>query len=220
MLKKLGRKALRHDVYDQLLQAIVSGEFEAGEHLDEKELADNFGISRTPLREAINRLVHDGLILEIPFKGSFVRKFTPQEVNDIYEVRKTLEVLAICMAVRNMSEDELNEITAIVNKIAAAQESGYLLAYSELDTAFHEKLALFSRNKTLVRMLESLGIQIRVIRHMANKNKEVVSRSQFERVRILEALQQRNEAKAAAFMEEHIDNIRRDVVSILNNSSK
>jgi DNA-binding GntR family transcriptional regulator len=117
-----------------------------------------------------------------------------------------------------MSEDELNEITGIVNAISVAQESGNLLSYSELDEQFHTKLALYSRNKTLIRTLDSLAIQIKLIRHMTNKNRDVVSRSQFERVQILNALKQRDEQLATAFMQEHIDNVRRDAVAILEKS--
>jgi DNA-binding GntR family transcriptional regulator len=215
MLNQVEKKTLQHNVYKLLLKAIISGEIQPGDHLDEKELTEKLGVSRTPLREAINRLAQDGVILELPYRGKFVRKFTPQEVNDIYEVRKSLEVLAICLAVRNMADDELNEITEIVHAITEAQESGNLLSYSELDAEFHEKLALYSRNKTLIRTLDSLAIQVKLIRHMTNKKSDVVSRSQFERVQILNALKLRDEKLATAFMEEHIDNVRRDAIAII-----
>lgn len=214
MISKIGRKTLRHEVYEHLLNSILTGKFPVGSQLDEQEISEWLGISRTPLREAINRLVQEGLINEIPYRGNFVRKFTPVEVKDIYEVRKTLEVMAIRLAVRQMTDEEAKEISDLVHLMEKAQENNDILSYSDLDGQFHAKIALFSRNFVLVQMLNSMDSQIKIIRLTANRKHSIVNRSQFERLQILEALSKRNEDMAAMFMEAHIDNVMKDAVSI------
>lgn len=210
MIPKIGKKTLRHEVYDQLLASILSGDLPAGAQLDEQKLSDMLGISRTPLREAINRLAQEKLIIEIPYKGNFVRKFTPGEVVEIYEVRKTLEVMAIRLAVRHMTDAQARELSELVHRIAEAQENNDIAAYSELDGLFHSRIAQFSRNGMLVQLLDSMDSQIKLIRRMANREGTIVNRSQFERVQMLEAISLRSEELAARFMETHIDNVMKD----------
>ncbi len=218
MIPKIGRKTLRQEVYEQLLSSIITGKLPIGSQLDEQEISDWLGISRTPLREAINRLVQEGLITEIPYRGNFVRKFTPDEVKDIYEVRKALEVMAIRLAVSRMSAQEADEISKLVYAMEKAQEQNDIAAYSELDGQFHAKIALFSRNQVLVQMLNSMDLQIKLIRQMANRQDAIVNRSQFERLQILEAISKRNGDLAAMFMETHIDNVMKDAMSLLQES--
>ncbi len=211
---------MRHKVYEQLLYSILIGTLPVGSQLDEQEIAEWLGTSRTPLREAINRLVQEGLITEIPYRGNFVRKFTPEEVKDIYEVRKTLEVMAIRRAVRFMTEEEAREISELIRQMEKAQEQSDIMKYSELDGQFHSKIALFSKNLVLVQMLTSLDLQIKLIRLMANRKSSVVIRSQFERLQILEAISKRNEDLAAVFMETHISNVMNDVMSMIREQNE
>ncbi|MBO7743000.1 GntR family transcriptional regulator [Paenibacillus sp. MWE-103] len=214
-MQKIGKKTLRHEVYEQLLDGILSGRLPVGSQLDEQELSESLGISRTPLREAINRLVQEKLITEIPYKGNFVRRFAPEEVAEIYEVRKTLEVMAIRQAVRRMTDPESEEIAELVRLMDDAQDRGDIPAYSALDGQFHAKIAEFSRNRVLVQLLGSLDLQIRLIRQMANRKPATVNRSQFERLQISEAIAKRSEDLAAMFMETHIDNVMKDAVAML-----
>src|SRR5690606_615398 len=124
----------------------------------------------TPVREALNRLVHEGVLEEVPYRGIFIRTFTLNQINDIYEVRKALEVLAIKLAIRNMSDEEMAEVVEIVNIIADAKLNNDITSYSRWDAEFHKKIAYLSKNESLIHMLHLMDKQIRLIRQMVNKN--------------------------------------------------
>ncbi|WNR46050.1 GntR family transcriptional regulator [Paenibacillus roseipurpureus] len=215
LVGKLEKQPMRQEVYNSLLSGIVSGELEPGKQLDEKELSERLGVSRTPIREAINRLAQEGIVTEIPYRGNFVRQFSPKEVRDLYEVRKSLEVMAIRLAIAYMTEEEAAEISELVHLSATAAKDNDLSSYSKYDTQFHDKLLKCSRNEILYHIMSSMNTQILIIRQMANKNDAVVRRAQFERESIEFAIRTRNADVAAKFMEEHIDNVMKDVISRL-----
>jgi len=214
---KLDKQPMRQEVYNRLMEAIIAGELAIGTHLDEKEISEWLGVSRTPLREAINRLTQEGLVTEFPYKGNFVRKFTANEVRELYEVRKTLEVMAIRLAVSRMNADQALDISNVVHLAADAQEADDMVGFGNHDAQFHDKIAVYSGNRMLYQMLKSLGSQIKMIRQMANQNETVVKRTQFEREQILQAISDRNEELAAKFMDEHIENVMNDVIHSLSN---
>jgi len=213
---KLTKLPMKQEVYNYLLQAIMRGELEPGKQLDEKEISETLGVSRTPLREAVNRLAQEGIVVEIPYRGNFVRKFTTREVIDLYEVRKTLEMMAIRQAVQRMSDEEAAAIAALVTQTAKAQESGDLEAYGRLDAEFHDKIARCSGNQMLIQLLGSMSAQINIIRHMANGSDKVAKKAQFDREHMLTAIASRDAEAAARFMEEHISRVMEEVVSRLD----
>lgn len=209
---KLTKLPMKQEVYNYLLQAIMEGRLEPGRQLDEKEISESLGVSRTPLREAINRLAQEGIVEEIPYRGNFVRKFSTREVVDLYEVRTTLEMMAIRQAVERMSEEESARIASLVEQTAEAERLGDLEAYGRLDKQFHELIARCSGNQMLMQLLGSMSAQINIVRHMANGSGKTAKKAQFDRERILAAVQSRDAEAAALFMEEHIRHVMEEVV--------
>src|SRR5690606_19198359 len=138
---------------------ILSGELPPDTQLEEQSLSERLGISRTPLRDAILKLIQDGLVVGIPYKGNFVKRFSPEEVEEIYEIRKLLEVKAIQLAVRYMTDEEAGVITELVLSIDKAQEQNDIETISDLDRRFHFKIAQFSRNRVLINFLNTIELQ-------------------------------------------------------------
>lgn len=213
---KLTKLPMKQEVYNYLLQGIMNGQLKPGQQLEEKEISESLGVSRTPLREAINRLAQEGIVVEIPYRGNFVRKFTRREVIDLYEVRRTLEMMAIRQAVQRMTAEEAEEIANIVLQTASAQENGDMEAYGRLDAEFHTKIANYSGNRMLIQLLSSMSAQINIVRHMANSSDKIAKKAQFDREHIMEAITKRDPEAAARFMEEHISHVMEEVVSRLN----
>ncbi|MFC4776639.1 GntR family transcriptional regulator [Paenibacillus sp. GCM10023252] len=212
---KLGKLPMRQEVYNYLLEAIISGQLEPGKQLDEKEISESLGVSRTPLREALNRLAQEGIVNEIPYRGNFVKQFSAKDIKDLYEVRKNLEVMAVRSAVLRMTEAEAEEISALVRLTAEAQEAKNMADFASYDAQFHEKLALYAGNQVLYQMLASMGSQIKIVRSLANKSDKVVKQTQFDREHILGAIATRNPDAAAQFMEAHIDHVMKEVIERL-----
>lgn len=213
MINKLDHQPLNRRIYDRVRELIESGELPPGTQLDERTLAEELAVSRTPLREAIATLVEAGLVERRPYRGNFVRTFSARQVNDLYVVRKALEGLAMRLAVSRLSEGGLAALHAILVEAQAALEQGDLVGYSKADQRFHEAIAQATENEILIESLDRLKRQIQIVRLSANRDPDVVARTALERPRILAALEARNGELAAQLMEEHIDGIRRAVIS-------
>ncbi|HEX2515991.1 MAG TPA: GntR family transcriptional regulator, partial [Chloroflexota bacterium] len=160
-------KTLHQRVYEALLELIGAGTLAPGEQLDEQALAARLGVSRTPLRAAIARLVQEGLVVGLPYRGTFVRRFTVEEIDGLYEVRAALEELAARKAARRLTGDELETIRAILNECQASLEAGDVEAYGQADARFHRALAEASGNPTLVETLDGLRLRIHRFRDLA-----------------------------------------------------
>lgn len=208
-------KTLNRQVYHELLRKLIEAEISLGAQLDERSLAAEMGVSRTPVREAIIQLVREGLVDYYPYRGHFVKMWTPKEVNDLFEVRKVLEALAVRLAVRKLSQDDLDEVRGIVDDIQAALRQGDIEGFSEADRCFHNTIIQKTGNQTLIDGLERLACQIQVIRTIANRAPDLVERMLNEWPRIMAALEARDAERSAELMLSHIEDARKTVVGHL-----
>jgi DNA-binding GntR family transcriptional regulator len=207
-------QTLNQRVHSRLRAMITTGAIPLGTQLDENTLAAELGISRTPIREAIGKLVEEGLVEYRPYRGNFVRTFTVKQVDDLFEVRKTLEGLAVRLTITQLTETHLATLREILDDIEAALRRRDLTEYGIADGRFHEAIARIAGNESLIEVLDRLGAQIQVVRTIANRDPEVVERTAFERPRILAALEARDTAEAVDLMEAHIEGVRQSVVAL------
>ena len=133
---------LREVVFLTLRKSILRGELLPGERLMEISLANKLGVSRTPIREAIRMLEHEGLVVMKPRRGAQVAKITVQELNDVLEVRKSLETLAILKACERMTEEDIAAMRQAEKNFEAlvADKDSDLTALAEADVAFHDTI--------------------------------------------------------------------------------
>lgn len=214
-MAKLEHYTLNERVYRQIRQAVITGEIPTRMRLDEQSLATEMGVSRTPIREAIGKLTKEGLVEHRPYQGNFVRTFSARQVNDLYEVRKTLEALAVRLAVPRLTPDDLSALGVILDEVRAALDASDMVAYAEADRRFHSAVADCSGNETLVESLDRLGLQIQLVRTVANHDPATVARTAHQRPEILAALEAHDTARAVWLMEEHIESVRRAVAAQL-----
>ena len=217
-VKKLGHQPVNQQVYTQILELIHSRVLAPGSRLDEQSLAAEMGVSRTPLREAIGRLAEKGAVEYRPYQGNFIRTFTTREVRDIYDVRRALEELAIRLTAARMTDEKLATIRAILDDIEAAMARGDVETVNAADRRFHDAIAQFSDNETLIASIEDLSHQVQIIRMMANQNPEVVSRTAMQRAEILAALESRNADEAAYLIGRHIGFVMESVIEALEDA--
>lgn len=141
-----------------LSEAILEGVLEGGQKLVETEIQEMFGISRSPLREAIRDLEKKGLVTIIPRRGAFVRRVTIKDIEDIFPVRANLEALAVKLAHANISPEDLGEMRDVLDRMREAVESDDTKSYWRHHSTFHEIYINASRNHVLIETLSRLRL--------------------------------------------------------------
>ena len=153
-------------VADRLRDQIYQHELRPGDAIDEMALCERFGISRTPLREALKVLNSEGLIELIPRKGSFVRSMEIEELNELFPVMAVLEGLCAREAVENCSQRDLEQLETMHDKLEKFAAQGNIDAYYEQNFVFHQAIQDISGNKWLQRIIGDLRKILRLARHM------------------------------------------------------
>lgn len=197
---------LRDVVFNTLRQAILKGELEPGERLMEIQLAQNLGVSRTPVREAIRKLELEGLVIMIPRKGAEVASITEKNLRDVLEVRKALEELAAELACKRMTEEGFQELEKQLSIFAEEVKGNDLTKIAEMDVAFHDIIYKYTFNEKLVQMLNNLREQMYRYRVEYIKDKGKRSGLVTEHVEIMNCIKKRDTEAAKLAVRSHIEN--------------
>lgn len=197
---------LRDVVFKTLRQAILKGELEPGERLMEIQLAERLGVSRTPIREAIRKLELEGLVLMIPRKGAEVAKISEQSLDEVLEVRRSLDELAIELACKRISPEQLEQLEQAEKQFADAVSKGNILNIAESDEHYHDIIYEATGNSRLVQILNNLREQIYRYRLEYIKDADKRQILVIEHRRILQAIKNKDVPEAKLAVREHIDN--------------
>lgn len=155
-------KPLREIVFESLREAIINGVLEPGERLMEIQLADEMGVSRTPVREAIRKLELEGFVVMIPRKGAYVAGVSDKDVTDVFEIRSALEGLAAGLAAERITDEEIEQMERMI--LYRSGEAVDIEKIVEADTDFHALVYQASRNDRLIANLANLREQIQRFR--------------------------------------------------------
>lgn len=197
---------LRDVVFHTLRQAILKGEMEPGERLMEIQLAKKLGVSRTPIREAIRKLELEGLVLMIPRRGAEVAGITEKNLRDVLEVRRSLEELAIELAVQRMDNSDIARLEEARISFREALSTNDMIRIAQADELFHDVIYAGTYNDRLIQMLNNLRDQM--YRYRLEYIKDTGKRQilMIEHENILSAVKNRNLELGKKAMREHIDN--------------
>ncbi|MAS24714.1 MAG: GntR family transcriptional regulator [Oceanospirillaceae bacterium] len=198
---------LAEKVFTELTTAIVRGELRPGDRLSEQTLVERYGGSRAPMREAIQRLEARNLVKRVPHAGARVVSLTTTELRDIYEVRLELECMACRLAATRMTDDEIQELYALLKEhedsIAAEQGLAYYQKAGDLD--FHYRIIKGSKNSRLYQMLcGDLYHIVRMYRYQTSTSSKRPPQALQEHKRIVEAIAARDAELAELLMRRHI----------------
>lgn len=199
-----GAASIVGQVYAQLRALAIGYSFKPGERLNEGELARRLGVSRTPLREALNRLATEGLLRLVAGKGFFCRDLQVQEIFSLYELRKAIEIAAVRLAVLRARDHEVDALLAFLDDTGPEPGGRSADELVALDEAFHERLAGLSGNPEMLRVLRNLNARIHFVRWIDMQRGDR-PRTQTEHRQTLLALKARDAPACAALLEKHID---------------
>lgn len=191
-------------VYEHLRTAILEGQLEPGAELTEVALAEQLGVSRGPLREAIGRLAAEGLVTVSPRRGAVVRSLSKEEFLDLYQVREALERMAVQLAVPRLTDEEFDGLTALNEEMATHATNNKVEAFFEANRAFHARLLEASGNEKLQGLYQQLLDQLGRYRLRSLTLRGNLQRSVSEHKAILRAAKRRDAERAAQLMAEHI----------------
>lgn len=201
-------RTVNETVYRRLREFILAGGVPIGARLDERALSEQLGVSRTPVRDAIAKLGSEGIVDYRPHQGSFVRRLTVKEVNDLYVLRQELEGLAVRLAMSRSSAEFLAELREIVDGSEAALAARDLVAFAEHDRRMHVLFAAHADNAALSEMLSRIDSLIRMARNLANQHPGLPETTDEERHVLLRAVQDADVEGAVESMRQHIDSVR------------
>ena len=199
-------KPLRELVFENIRQAIVKGIFAPGERLMEIQLADDLGVSRTPVREAIRKLELEGFEVMIPRRGTYVANLSIKDINDVYEIRISLDVLAAGLAAERIEPEELEELNRLLLEISEAARTGPMDKIVRLDTAFHDVLYKASRNDRLRNIINNLREQITGIRGTSMRYPGRLADTLEEHRALVDSIAARDSERAQAAARIHLEN--------------
>ena len=205
----------RDVVYNTLREAILKGELKPGERLMELQLASKLGVSRTPIREAIRMLELEGLAVTIPRKGAEVAKMTVKDMEDVLEVRESLDELAAKIACNKITEEQLQTLSKVKDAFEESTKTTDIKQIAMYDEKFHDVIYESTGNVRLVNLLNNLREQIYRYRVEYLKNVEVYPRLIEEHETILKALQDRNQELVVEAMRDHVENQATAVTQII-----
>lgn len=208
--------ALKDRVFDVLRKAVVSMDVYGTSdvpRLDERALAEELGVSRTPVREALSRLEQEGLVQNIPRRGTFVVRKTKSEILEIIEVWAALESMAARLVTENASDDELTAFSADSEAYQSNGDAGgtHIDEYSENNIKFHQSLIELSKNDYLINTARRSFMHMRAIRASTIKHPERTLQSVIDHHRIVKALVNRETNNAEQLVRDHALKLARHV---------
>jgi DNA-binding GntR family transcriptional regulator len=213
-------KPLRELVFETMREAIINGQLRPGERMMEIQLAEEMGVSRTPVREAIRKLELEGLVVMIPRKGAYVAGLSLKDIADVFEIRRALEGLAAELAADRITDQELENLERYLVKISEEIECGDLNKVVEIDTDFHTLLYQASRNSKLTQIINNLREQIQRFRTTSLSLPGRMRVALDEHRKIVEAISSRDGELARKIAQEHIENAENSMMSMVQQDRK
>ena len=206
---------------EALRDAIITGELPPGTKLNEPRLAEQYQVSRGPLREAIQKLVSMRLVTHVPHQGARVATLEPNDVMELYDLREALEGKAAALAAQNMSDEAISELKSLleVHRQHHSNNSGeYMLTEGDVD--FHYLIIKGSGNRMLTDQLcNELYHLIRMFRYQTSRFKSRSDRALVEHEQLIYAIEQRDSQMAEMVMRRHIVRAKESIREFLNTTS-
>lgn len=213
-------KPLRELVCETIRQAIITGIFSPGERLMEIQLADEMGVSRTPVREAIRKLEQEGFVVMIPRRGTYVADISIKDIAEIYEIRTSLDMLAAGLAAERITPEELANMNRYLVEISKAANIMDMDKIVELDTAFHDVLYTASRNERLHGIIYNLRDQLTSIRGRSMSYPGRMSETMDEHRALVDSIAARDVERAQRAARIHMENAERTLMRSLAEAKK
>lgn len=211
---------LRETVCESIRDAIQKGILEPGERLMEVQLADELGISRTPVREAIRKLEQEGYVIMMPRRGTYVADVSVRDVKEIFEIRSALESLATGLAARRIEPEELEKLQDLLLEVQKHAKKNDIEKIVEADVAFHGLIYQVSRNERLVGIINNLREQLARFRTRSMSYPGRLEKTLDEHNEMFEAIADGDVSAARDAAERHMESAEKTLLKALKKSKQ
>ncbi|ARP97632.1 GntR family transcriptional regulator [Bordetella genomosp. 13] len=201
-------------VYERIKAMAATFRLRPGERVNEVELARQLGVSRTPVREALNRIAAEGFLVATPNRGYSARPLDAKQILDLYEYRATVELGLVRLVCARATDEQLRELADFTEQNRDTPDTDEQALHAlERDEAFHERLARLAGNDEFLRSVRSINERIRFARWLDLKSRRFATRN--DHPAIVQALQARDLAQVEALMRAHIDHHLDHVIELI-----
>lgn len=201
-------RPLREIVYEELKRQIMVGEIAPGTRMMEVDLADEMGVSRTPVREAIRKLEKEGLVTIEPRRGAYASDISAKDMVDVLEVRQDLEGMAAGLAAQKIAEGDILQLKDMTRRYKEAVEAGDIEEIIKQDEDFHKFIVGLSDNKTLIKMVSQVQELALRFRYIYYDDFSRFKNQPLEHQEIMEAIMSGDANSARRFAEVHISKLK------------
>jgi DNA-binding GntR family transcriptional regulator len=208
-------ESLRTKVYTLLRQDIVSGKIPGGTRVTEIAIADSLKVSRTPVREALQKLSQERLLISIPKAGYMVEDLSDDDIQDLFATRMEIEQIAVKKAVQYITVDELKALDDNLEQTKAAIKSGQELELTQLDVAFHSIIYTAARSRSLFRVCKNLGDLTLKYRHGLNMSLSLRNQMLHSHIQIYQAMILKDSQAAGLAVDDHGKKARSLLVNVM-----
>ncbi len=210
------RIALWESIVAVMRRAIVLGELQAGLHLEEPALAEKFGVSRIPIREALTRLAHEGLVRLEPRRGAFVVSISPADIHDIYDLRLLIETHAVWRAAEHVDAAGIDRLRSLADQMAEAVQFNDSERIAGPDMFFHREIVRISGSKRLLAAWDPIGGLVATFLSITNTTYRDLPSSLASHYRIIDLIEAGESEAAAVELKAHLGNGEQIMRSVLH----
>lgn len=203
-LQQLTNKPLREQILNILRSAIISGEFKPGQPLIESEIATRLGVSRAPVREALQTLSAEALVDTVPYHGTVVKVLNRRDIVELYSLRAVFEIFAIQRLIELNTPNAISTLRAVADEMMTAAQAGDIKLVTEIDRQFHDTLIRLSDHQLLAMSWNNISMRVRQVMALRNRRFSDLTQIAFNHIAIIDAIDAADEELAIRLISEHI----------------
>lgn len=203
-LQQIENKPLREKIVDVLREMLISGDLKPGQPLVESKIASQMGVSRVPVREAIQALSSEGLVEITPYRGTVVRRLDRRDIEELYSLRAAFESFAIQRIIARPEADVVERLKVCFDEMLAAARAGELNRVNQIDRQFHDTLIELADHNLLSLTWSSVSLRVRQVMALRNRQNDDLKQIAYNHLPIIEAIACHDEAEAVRLIQIHV----------------
>lgn len=206
---------IKEQVYNVIKDNILNGYFKPGEKLQEKRIAEDLNVSRSPVREAIKELIGEGLLESIPNKSIYVKKLSNKDIIDIFEFRSMIEKYAIDKTILNLTEEKIKRLDELLEELEESYKANDFHEYCQVDVSIHNEIILMSENMVVYNAIKNIFSLMQPFRIISLHSPKRFDESFFEHKEILEGIKEKNFERAWNANSTHLKLAKEEIIEYL-----